>query len=165
MMNRVNHIFFAFIVFFLMSSAVLRGQKIEYLKIPELEKILHNPENKLFVLNFWATWCAPCVSEFPGFDKVSKEYDNKNVRFIMVSLDFPSQIENQLIPFLKKNKTSLEIDVMTDLDYNAWISKVDSQWQGEIPATLFFNNSKKAKFFHSGELTEPELRKYINSFL
>jgi hypothetical protein len=54
---------------------------------------------------------------------------------------------------------------MTDIDYNGWIDKVDPAWQGDIPATLFFNNSKKTRYFHTGEVTEPELKKYINSLL
>lgn len=155
----------ALILTLLITTASLEGQKIEYIKIPELEKILKNPENKLFVVNFWATWCAPCVSEIPNFEKAAKDYDPARVRFILVSLDFPSQIEKQLIPFLKKNKITLDIAVMTDIDYNGWIDKVDPAWQGDIPATLFFNNSKKTRYFHTGEVTEPELKKYINSLL
>lgn len=143
----------------------IKGQNIEYIKVPELEKILKAPENKLFVVNFWATWCAPCVSEIPNFEKVAKTYDPQKVKFILVSLDFPSQIENQLKPFLKKNKITLDVAVMMDVDYNKWISSVDPAWQGDIPATLIFNNSKKSKYFHTGEVTETELKKYINSFL
>jgi thiol-disulfide isomerase/thioredoxin len=149
----------------LLSFPSAEGQKIEYLKIPGLETILRNPDNKLFVINFWATWCAPCVSEIPEFEKAAKHYDKEKVRFILVSLDFPSQIEKQLIPFLKRNRITLDVAVMTDLDYNAWIDKVDPLWQGEIPATLFFNNSKKTRYFHSGEVSESELKKFINSFL
>jgi thiol-disulfide isomerase/thioredoxin len=141
------------------------AQKIEYIKIPGLEKILKNPANKLFVLNFWATWCAPCVSEISGFEKAARDYDPGKVKFILVSLDFPSQIENQLIPFLKKNNITLNVDVMMDVDYNAWIDKVDPHWTGDIPATLFFNNARKSRYFHSGELTETELKKRINSLL
>lgn len=151
-------------ILFLASSG-LEGQKIEYIKIPGLEKILKNPDNKIFVVNFWATWCPPCVSEMPVFVKVAKDYDPAKVRFILISLDFPSQIEKQLIPFLKKNNITLEVAVMTDVDYNAWISKVDPGWQGDIPATLFYNNSKKTRYFHPGEVSEPELKKYINSLL
>jgi thiol-disulfide isomerase/thioredoxin len=164
MRNRCR-ILFVIVLSFIGLSVELQGQKIEYIKIPDLEKILGSADNKLYVLNFWATWCAPCVSEMPGFEKVSKDYSHEKVKFILVSLDFPSQIQQQLIPFLKKNNITLDVAVMTDLDYNKWIDKVDSQWQGDIPATLFFNNSRKTRFFHSGELGEPELRKYINSFL
>jgi thiol-disulfide isomerase/thioredoxin len=147
------------------SSLQGQSQKIEYIKVPELEKILNNPENKLFVINFWATWCPPCVKEFPDFIKVSKEYDTVKVKFIMVSLDFPSQAETQLIPFLKKNNVSLKVPLMTDLDYNSWIDKVDGSWQGDIPATLIFNNMKKQRYFHPGEMNATGLKQIINSNL
>jgi thiol-disulfide isomerase/thioredoxin len=152
------------IVLFLVAPSPLKGQKVEYIKIPDLENILGSSDNRLYVLNFWATWCAPCVSEIPAFEKTAKSYDPQKVRFILVSLDFPSQIEKQLLPFLKKNKVTLDVAVMTDIDYNAWIDKVDAKWQGDIPATLFFNNYTKTRYFHTGELSESELRKNINSF-
>jgi len=141
------------------------GQKIEYIKVPDLEKILNNQENKLLVVNLWATWCAPCVKELPAFEKVAGEYEESKVRFIMLSLDFPSQIESQLKPFLKKNNITLDVSVMMDTDYNSWIDKVDPQWQGNIPSTLIVNHEKKTRYFHSGEIDEPELRALINKFL
>jgi thiol-disulfide isomerase/thioredoxin len=73
-MRSKYHYLLALILVFITSSWS-KGQKIEYIKVPELEKILKAPENKLFVVNFWATWCAPCVNELPGFEKVAKEYD------------------------------------------------------------------------------------------
>ena len=163
-MRRVYHLLLVVAVLFVFSS-VAQGQKIEYIKIPELEKILKDPSDKLIVLNFWATWCSPCVSEISNFENAAKEYDPSKVRFILISLDFPSQVDTQLLPFLKKNRITLDVDVMKDVDYNAWIDKVDPNWQGDIPATLFFNNSRKSRYFHSGEVTETELKKYINSML
>lgn len=141
------------------------SQEVNYIAIAELDNILKNNEDKIHVVNFWATWCGPCVREFPLFEKVSKDYSGKNVKFLMISLDFPSQVKSQLIPFLEKNKTSLEIAVMTDLDYNAWIEKVDKSWQGDIPVTLVFNNARKQRNFHKGEIDEQELRKLINNYL
>jgi thiol-disulfide isomerase/thioredoxin len=141
--------------------ASLQAQKIENIGIPELEKILASPADELHVVNFWATWCPPCVTELPHFEKLSKEYQGKGVRFILISLDFPSQIETKLIPFLEKNKITAEVKVMTNLDYNSWIDKVDSGWQGNIPVTLFFNNAKKTRYFHPSEVTEKELRDLI----
>jgi len=149
----------------LFSGQGMKGQKISYIRIPDLEKILKAPENRLYVVNFWASWCAPCVKELPAFEKVAKEYNIDKVKFIMVSLDFPSQIEKQLIPFLKKNMITLDVRIMTDIDYNAWIEKVDPSWQGNIPATLFFNNPRKTRYFHPGEIDEPGLKKIINSHL
>jgi thiol-disulfide isomerase/thioredoxin len=153
------------LLFFLATCQASSGQKLDYIKVPELEKILKNPENKLFVVNLWATWCPPCVRELPDFEKVAKFYSVSRVQFIMISLDFPSQVEKQLIPFLKKNNISLDVSLMTDVDYNSWINKVDSSWQGDIPATLIFNNSQKIRHFHSGELSEKDLRKLIDTFI
>ncbi len=143
----------------------IEAQKFEFIRVPELEKILKNPENKVFVINFWATWCPPCVKEFPDFQKVAGEYDPDKVKFIMISLDFRSDLEEKLIPFLEKNNVSVDVALMTDLDYNSWIDKVDPSWQGEIPSTLVFNNSKKIRQFHAGELDEQDLRKLINNSL
>lgn len=140
------------------------AQKIEKIGIPELERILASPADQLHVVNFWATWCPPCVTELPYFEKLSKEFRDKGVKFILISLDFPSQIETKLIPFLEKNKITAEVKAMTNLDYNSWIEKVDAGWQGNIPVTLFFNNSGKTKYFHPTELTEKELRDLITKY-
>jgi len=141
--------------------AELSAQKIEKIGVPELERILASPENVLHVVNFWATWCPPCVTELPYFEKLSKAYKDDGVKFILVSLDFPSQIESRLIPFLETNKITTDVRVMTDLDYNSWIEKVDAGWQGNIPVTLFFNNTGNVKYFHPSEVTEKELRDLI----
>jgi thiol-disulfide isomerase/thioredoxin len=163
-MRKIHYVIYMLVIFSFLNK-VAEGQKIEYIRVPELERILVNTDNKLYVLNFWATWCAPCVSEIGNFERAAKAYDPSKVKFLLISLDFPSQIEKQLIPFLKKNNISLDVAVMMDVDYNKWIDKIDKGWQGDIPATLFFNNSRKSRYFHSGEVTEPELKKYINSLL
>lgn len=146
------------------SLSSLPAQKIEKIGVPELEKILASPENALHVVNFWATWCPPCITELPYFEKLSKEFQGRGVKFILISLDFPSQIESRLIPFLKTNKITADVRVMTNIDYNSWIEKVDSSWQGNIPVTLFFNNARKTKYFHPSELTEKELKDLITKY-
>lgn len=162
---RKSSLLISFILIFIILADKLEAQKFEFIQVPELEKILKNPENKLYVVNFWATWCPPCVKEFPYFQKLAKEYDPEKVEFIMISLDFRSDLESKLIPFLEKNNVTVDVALMTDLDYNSWIDKVDPSWQGEIPSTLIFNNSRKVRLFHPGELDEQGLRKLINNSL
>jgi thiol-disulfide isomerase/thioredoxin len=164
MKNRILKILFAAILITALFP-VVKAQTVLQIKVPELEKLLSNKENTLFVINFWATWCPPCIKELPHFQKVSEEIRSENVKFIFVSLDFPSQIESQLIPFLKKNQFPRAVSVMMDLDYNKWIASVDPSWQGNIPATLFLNNSKNIRKFHSSELSENELRTLIKQLL
>ena len=152
-------------LFYALIPAGISGQAFDRIKVMELDSILNNQENKLYVINLWASWCAPCVSELPVFENTSVDYDTSKVTFVLVSLDFPSQIEYQLIPFLKKNNITLDVLVMMDLDYNSWINKIDSGWQGTIPATLLFNNTSKQRYFHSGEISESELRRQIDRLM
>ncbi len=164
-MNATTKILLALLVTAILSASGVRAQEIERIGIPELEKILSASDDRLYVVNFWATWCAPCVKELPHFEKISEEYEPEKVKFILISLDFPSQIDKQLIPFLRKNKITLPVSVMTNLDYNAWIDKVDNSWQGNIPATLLFNNAAGRRLFIPDEVEEIELRKAITELL
>lgn len=164
-MKTTGKIALAVLMAVILTATGIRAQNIERIGIPELEKILAASDDRLYVINFWATWCAPCVKELPHFEKISKEYKPEKVRFILVSLDFPSQIDKQLIPFMKKNKITLPVSVMTNLDYNAWIDKVDPSWQGNIPATLLFNRAAGRRLFIPDEVDEAELRKAIEEQL
>ena len=94
-----------------------------------------------YVINFWATWCSPCVKELPYFESVNKEYAEKNVKVILVSLDFPSQIETKLKPYLKKNKIKSNVILLDDSKMNKWVPRVSEKWDGGIPATLIVNSS------------------------
>jgi thiol-disulfide isomerase/thioredoxin len=147
------------------STTSLTAQKIEKIGVAELEEILSDTADELHVVNFWATWCPPCVTELPYFEKLSKEYEGKGVKFILISLDFPSQVESRLIPFLDTNKIRADVRVMTNIDYNSWIEKVDASWQGNIPVTLFFNHAKEIRYFHPEELEEDKLRELIVKYL
>ena len=94
-----------------------------------------------YVINFWATWCSPCVKELPYFESVNKEYSDKNVKVILVSLDFPSQIESKLKPYIKKNKIKSNVILLDDSKMNKWVPRVSEKWDGGIPATLIVNSS------------------------
>ena len=94
-----------------------------------------------YVINFWATWCSPCVKELPYFESVNNEYADKNVKVILVSLDFPSQIESKLKPYLKKNKIKSNVILLDDSKMNKWVPRVSEKWDGGIPATIIINSS------------------------
>ena len=96
--------------------------------------------DKTYVINFWATWCAPCVKELPYFEEVNNQSKDRNIEVILVSLDFPSQIESKLQPYLKKNKIKSKVILLDDSKMNTWVPKVSEQWDGGIPATLIVNS-------------------------
>ncbi len=129
-----------------------------------LEPLFHKDDEKTYVINFWATWCLPCVKELPYFEYLNQEYKNKNVEVVLVSLDFPNQKEKRLIPYINKKKLQSKVIHLDDANEQVWIEKVDENWSGAIPATLIYNK-KKRKFFEQsftyGDL-EYELKQILN---
>ncbi len=118
------------------------------------ETYLNNrPSDTIYVYNFWATWCKPCVKELPYFDSLKVSDDNvPPIKLILVSLDFKEQIESTLEPFLKNRKIKDKVVVLTDGKVNTWIDQVDPTWSGAIPATLVIKGDKKNFYeqsFHS----------------
>ena len=134
---------------------------IEIIDYKGLETILNKNDDKTYVINFWATWCKPCVEELPAFEKLYENYKDKNVEVILVSLDFTSHIETRLLPFIKEHNLQPKVVVMGDPDQNTWIPKVSTEWSGAIPATVIYNKNAR-KFYEQSftyELLENELTK------
>lgn len=128
-----------------------------------LKPLLSKKDNKTYVINFWATWCAPCVKELPYFEKLNTTYKDKNVEVILVSLDFPDQVKSRLMPFLEKKKLQSKVVLLDDSDQDTWIPKISKDWSGAIPATLIYNQNRRAFFersFHYDEL-EKELSNFL----
>ena len=112
---------------------------IHVLDFREFEPRLHHINDTTYVINFWATWCIPCRKELPDFERINLDYQNKKVKVLLVNLDFPDNLNTTLIPFVQKNDIQSEIVVLDDPNSNFWINRVDSLWNGNIPATLIYN--------------------------
>lgn len=142
---------------YITSTFSLKSQDIEVLNFDEFEKYITQQEDKLYVVNFWASWCAPCVKELPYFIKIKKEY--QEIELIFVSLDFG---EKQLKKFLLKNNIIGKHILLDDTDQNSWIPKVAKKWSGSIPATLIYNKNKR--MFYERSFNYSELKKEIDKF-
>lgn len=127
-----------------------------------LEYFLKKDNDTTYVVNFWATWCVPCVEELPSFEKLNAGYKDKKVKVILVSLDMSKQIESRLLPFIQKKKLQSKVVVLNDPDANAWIEKVDKSWSGAIPATIIYK--KQERKFYERSFTYEELEKEVNQF-
>ena len=123
------------------SYAVAKSQ-VKLLTLNELEARVAKVKDTNYVVNFWATWCGPCVEELPSFEKLEAEFKNKPLKVILVSLDFKSKLKNIVIPFVLKNKLKSEVYIINEIDQQSFFNRVDKTWSGAIPATLFINTHK-----------------------
>ena len=127
------------------------------------EKFLRKKDGKIHVINFWATWCAPCIKELPYFEKLHADYKDKGVEVLLVSLDFPHLYEKKLMPFVKENKLQSKVVALDDPDMNSWIPKISEDWSGSIPATVIYKNDTRE--FYEQSFNYEELKEKLNPFL
>ncbi|MDT0608371.1 TlpA disulfide reductase family protein [Croceitalea rosinachiae] len=128
-----------------------------------LEPLLKKEGDKTYIINFWATWCKPCIEEMPYFERTYQEQKASGVEMILVSLDMPSMWEKRLVPFVKKNDLKGEVVILDDPKMNDWIPKIDTDWQGGIPATLIYNKDRRTFYPHG--FTYEELNNELNKFI
>ena len=150
------------VIIWLLSSFTQEHQP-RVLSFDDFEPHLHFSNDTTYLVNFWASWCTPCVEELPAFERIGEEYKDKSVKVILVSLDFPKQIESRLIPFIEKHQISSEVLVLNDPDANKWINRVNPGWSGTIPATLIYNQQNRD--FHEGSFTYNELKLIVEQKL
>ena len=144
-------------------SEKIEPYDLEVYDFDGLEGYLNRSDEKTYVVNFWATWCAPCIKELPHFEKLNKDYQDSGVEVILVSLDFPRLYESKLIPYIQKNDLRSKVVALDDADANSWIPRVDKNWSGAIPATLIYNKDKRK--FYEQSFDYEQLHSELNQFL
>ncbi|GAA3978685.1 TlpA disulfide reductase family protein [Pedobacter ginsengiterrae] len=145
-----------FIIILSLVSYSLKSQ-VKLLTLNDLDRRIAKGKDTTYVINFWATWCSPCVAELPNFEKLRVENLNKPVKIILISLDFKSKLQKAVIPFVQNNNINAEVFLLNEPDKQIYTQRIDKKWSGAIPATLFVN--KKVRHFYEKEFTEDELRK------
>ena len=114
-------------------------------------------DGQLKLINFWATWCAPCVEELPHFLEVYHDKKSDDFSMCFVTLDRARDMDTKVIPFAEKNDMNADILLLDDVkNMNTWIRAVDSTWTGSIPATVLYRDGKKLEFIE-GQLSKEEL--------
>lgn len=141
----------------MMLSHNCSAQKVPVIGLDVLEARLNEGGDTTYIVNFWATWCGPCVKELPYFENVHVNAEGTNRKVLLVTLDFVTQLESKVIPFLKEKQLKSEVLLMDEDNPNKWIPRVSEEWSGALPATLFINTQKKTRHFHEGSFKEGEL--------
>jgi len=160
---------YSFVISLLMSlSCFSQATNSDFIKIydtfEEFSEVLNKTGEKTYVVNFWATWCKPCIAELPFFDKLVEEHGIEEVEVVLVSLDFKDRIKKSLIPFIQNNNVRSEVVLLADKRTNEWIDKVDEGWSGTIPATLIYDQESYQFLEHEFESYE-ELKSLFEQFI
>lgn len=123
--------------------------KIHIKKFDQFEPYLHFRNDTIYLINFWATWCAPCREEFPSIIRVSQKYSIKKFKIILVSLDLPNQVESHLLPYLRAKNVTSDVILLDDPDSNRWIDRVDPGWSGGLPFSLIYGRNFRESYEQS----------------
>ena len=154
--------FFAAILLVL-SVMTLSARDIRVVDYNQLKPYLEKKNDTIYVVNFWATWCLPCVKEMPYFQKIHDQFAGRGVKVLLVSLDFVNHIDSRLKPFIQKHQLTPEVIVLKDPDANSWISQVNPAWSGALPATLVYD--RQSADFYEKSFTYEELEQIVKQKL
>lgn len=145
----MKRIFFLLVLLF--SFNVLKAQPIKRWKMNDLLQYIEQSDSALIV-NFWATFCGPCIEEIPYFQAIAKKYEGKKAKLLLVSLDFDENYPEKITAFAKKYGFTAEIVWLDESKPDEFCPKIDSSWSGAMPATLFVNTKLKYRYFVESKL-------------
>lgn len=135
------------LLFFSCKNDKTENQQIEIGKYEQVFENFQKKNDTLYVVNFWATWCAPCVEEMPHFTKANETFKNQKFKMILISLDRSKDFESKMKPFISENNIVADTYLLDDnTRMNNWIPIINKQWDGQIPATAFYKNGKQIGF-------------------
>jgi len=148
------------IIFLLFICISARAQQADQIKLKDLQQLINKPSDKVQVINFWATWCAPCVKEIPLFEKLNQE--NTDVEVTLVSMDYDLDPNPEKVyRFMTRKNLKSRVVILAERNPNNWIDKIDKSWSGALPATLIINSKTGKRKFIEKELHEGELEKLL----
>lgn len=139
-----------------------REVKLESIDLAGIAALMKNEgeDGKLRLINFWATWCGPCVREYPDFMVLQQMYEGRNFEFVSVTLDKPNLAE-QALKFLQKAHSPVANYHFTGEDVYELIEMVDPAWNGAIPYTILVEPGGKVVWSHQSDVDFLELKRAI----
>ena len=125
-----------------------------------LKELLKNNSDKLRLVNIWATWCGPCVLEYPEFVAIHRMFSLRDFEFVSVSADH-LEAKEKALAFLQKKSSALDNYIFSEKDKYALIEAVDPEWNGALPYTALVEPGGKIVFRKMGPIDPFELKQTI----
>lgn len=141
-------------------SRQLLSYPVKLIDKAALYRLIHKRRGKPLLLNIWATWCQPCVEEFPDLVRLSK--DKTNIEVVGISVDYPDEMNSKVIPFLVKLKVPFQVYVAQFEKQEDFIAAVDSTWSGAVPATYIYDKQGNQRFSIIGEQSYKQFKNEVN---
>ncbi len=154
----IKFIKFSFVLPLVLMSFIAQSDlKFKVIQQTDIQKITQKDKQKIKIINFWATWCVPCVKELPLFEQFNEQ---KNIDVHLISLDFKANYETKVSNMIEKKNLKSVVYWLNESDLNSFYPTIDKNWKGSIPATLIVFPNGKTKF-HQGSLDEESLNKLL----
>jgi peroxiredoxin len=131
--------------------------KIGMIKPVDFNKFKDAAKGQVLIINFWATWCGPCVAEFPEFVAIDRKYREKGVKMVGISADEIADVTPKVIPFIKEQNAMFDILVQDAEDPQEMIDIVDKNWLGTLPATFVYDKQGNTVYKRYGIIDRDEL--------
>ena len=125
-----------------------------------IKALVKNNSEKLRLINIWATWCGPCITEFPEFITINRMYRGRDFEFISLSADDPEKKE-KVVRFLKEKQASCKNYLFSTDDKYKLIESVDPKWQGALPYTMLVEPGGKIVYGKQGRIDPMEIKRMI----
>ncbi|MFQ5582924.1 MAG: TlpA family protein disulfide reductase [Calditrichia bacterium] len=129
------------------------------------QALIEKRNGKILLVNFWATWCAPCREEFPDLVKVANQYATRGVEVVGISADMEEDVEDKVKPFLRKNKAGFSNFLKVVEDDGTFIDFVHRDWSGALPATFVYDGSGRLHTWNVGKAGYDDFRKMLDEVL
>ena len=162
-MRKIIIIFSCFIGVTVLSIGA-HAQTIRRLTILELEAYIAKCDHPLIV-DFWATFCAPCNKEIPYLQRSADKYKAEKVELLLVSLDLPDYYPSKIAAFAEKNNYHVSIAWLNETNADYFCPKIDQRWTGGIPSSLFINNKTHYRRFFDRQLTDLQVEQEVKTLV
>jgi thiol-disulfide isomerase/thioredoxin len=137
----------------------------ELISAKEFRRLLAKEQGNVLVVNFWATWCIPCIREFPDLSKLQEKHSERGLKVIAVSMDDPELLDTKVKRFIQEHRPGFVTYLQTEADPDTFASVVDPGWSGVVPTTYVIDRTGKVRKSMVGRRSYEEFEAAITPLL
>lgn len=139
------------------------SQSIPKWKMDDVVRSFSKKNDTVYVVNFWATFCKPCIAEIPDFIRIVEKYKTQKVKLLLVSLDLPAFYPARIAAFAKKNNYNTNIVWLNETNADHFCPMIDKKWSGAIPSTIIVNNKTGYRKFVEDQISPADFEAAIKA--